>query len=151
MKPRFIKTPKKDILSHLKYLIDGYGNTPLDEAITSKAEEIYKQIARYNIRQMIYGINTYTAFFIRLCKYCISRNILSFTTTTIPSLTEGYTNIYTALLLNHETENKNELIVKCSDGYLRLLEIKLEGKQRMDVSAFLNGCNKQELVKEKLS
>lgn len=48
-------------------------------------------------------------------------------------------------------ENKNELIVKCSDGYLRLLEIKLEGKQRMDVSAFLNGCNKQELVKEKLS
>lgn len=48
-------------------------------------------------------------------------------------------------------ENKNELIVKCSDGYLRLFEIKLEGKQRMDVSAFLNGCNKQELVKEKLS
>lgn len=48
-------------------------------------------------------------------------------------------------------ENKNELIVKCSDGYLRLLEIKLEGKQRMDVNAFLNGCNKQELVKEKLS
>ena len=48
-------------------------------------------------------------------------------------------------------ENKNELIVKCSDGYLRLLEIKLQGKQRMDVSAFLNGCNKQELVKEKLS
>ena len=48
-------------------------------------------------------------------------------------------------------ENKNELIVKCSDGYLRLLEIKLEGKQKMDVSAFLNGCNKQELVKEKLS
>ena len=28
MKPRFIKTPTKDILDHLKYLIDGYGNTP---------------------------------------------------------------------------------------------------------------------------
>lgn len=126
MKPRFIKTPKKDILSHLKYLIDGYGNTPLDEAITSKAEEIYKQIARYNIRQMIYGINTYTAFFIRLCKYCISRNILSFTTTTIPSLTEGYTNIYTALLINHETENKNELIT----FYQKLIELKYIQRKR---------------------
>ena len=40
MKPRFIKTPKKDILSHLKYLIDGYGNSPLDDAVTFKAEEI---------------------------------------------------------------------------------------------------------------
>ena len=48
-------------------------------------------------------------------------------------------------------ENKNEMLVKCSDGYLRLLEIKLEGKQRMDVNSFLNGCNKQELIKEKLS
>ena len=47
-------------------------------------------------------------------------------------------------------ENKNELIVKCSDGYLRLLEIKLEGKQRMDVKSVLNGTNKDDLVKEKL-
>ena len=48
-------------------------------------------------------------------------------------------------------ENKNELHVKCSDGYIRLLEIKPEGKQRMDVASFLNGCNKQELIKEKFS
>ena len=44
-------------------------------------------------------------------------------------------------------ENKNRLIVKCNDGYVELLEIKLEGKQRMDVKSFLNGCNKDELTK----
>ena len=53
--------------------------------------------------------------------------------------------------LSVKIEGKNRLLVKCNDGYLELLSIQLEGKQRMDVSAFLNGCNKQELVKEKLS
>ena len=48
-------------------------------------------------------------------------------------------------------ENKNKLLVKCSDGYVELLQIKLEGKQKMDVKSFLNGCNKDDLVKEKLS
>ena len=47
-------------------------------------------------------------------------------------------------------EGKNRLLVKCSDGYLELLSIQLEGKQRMDVKSFLNGTNKDDLVKEKL-
>ena len=47
-------------------------------------------------------------------------------------------------------EGKNRLLVKCSDGYLELLSIQLEGKQRMDVKSFLNGMNKDDLVKEKL-
>ena len=44
-------------------------------------------------------------------------------------------------------EGKNNLLVKCKDGYLQLLSIQMEGKQRMDVKAFLNGTNKEELVK----
>ena len=47
-------------------------------------------------------------------------------------------------------EGKNRLLVKCSDGYLELLSIQLEGKQRMDVKSFLNGMNKDDLMKEKL-
>lgn len=47
-------------------------------------------------------------------------------------------------------EGKNRLLVKCKDGYLELLSIQLEGKQRMDVKSFLNGINKDDLVKEKL-
>ena len=61
-----------------------------------------------------------------------------------------------SLVLNDEKvgslkiENKNRLLVKCADGYVELLQIKLEGKQKMDVKAFLNGCNKDELLKEAL-
>jgi len=45
-------------------------------------------------------------------------------------------------------EGKNRLLVRCKDGYLELLEIKVEGKQKMDVKSFLNGCKKEELVLE---
>ena len=47
-------------------------------------------------------------------------------------------------------EGKNNLLVKCLDGYLQLLSIQVEGKQRMDVKSFLNGINKDELVKYNL-
>ena len=45
-------------------------------------------------------------------------------------------------------EGKNRLLVKCNDGYLELLEVKPEGKGKMDVKSFLNGCKKEELVLE---
>ena len=45
-------------------------------------------------------------------------------------------------------ENKNRLLVRCKDGYLEMLEIKLEGKAKMDVKSFLNGCKKEELLLE---
>ncbi|MDY2888519.1 MAG: methionyl-tRNA formyltransferase [Candidatus Caccosoma sp.] len=47
-------------------------------------------------------------------------------------------------------KNKNTLLVRCKDGYLKILDVQLEGKQKMPVSAFLNGLDKNELVKEKL-
>lgn len=43
--------------------------------------------------------------------------------------------------------DKNRIIVKCSDGYLELLTIQIEGKQKMDIKSFLNGINKEEFVK----
>lgn len=48
-------------------------------------------------------------------------------------------------------EGKNRLLVRCKDGYLELLEIKMEGKQKMDVKSFLNGCKKEELLSSKLN
>lgn len=51
---------------------------------------------------------------------------------------------------NLKIENKNRLLVKCSNGYLELLEVQLEGKQKMDVKSFLNGFNKELLLKSSL-
>lgn len=45
---------------------------------------------------------------------------------------------------------KNILIVRCLDGYLRLNEIQMEGKTKMDVSSFLNGVDKNTFLQTKL-
>jgi len=68
--------------------------------------------------------------------------------------------IYKASVYSKETDDKevgslniigkNRLVVKCKDGYLELLDIQVEGKQKMDVKSFLNGVNKEELLTCKL-
>lgn len=40
---------------------------------------------------------------------------------------------------DHET--KNEIIVPCKEGAIRILELQVPGKKRMDVKAFLNGLH----------
>ncbi len=45
---------------------------------------------------------------------------------------------------------KNILIVRCLDGYLKLDEIQMEGKTKMDVVSFLNGVDKKAFLQIKL-
>lgn len=40
---------------------------------------------------------------------------------------------------NFETDNKTFLQFACTDGYLSILELQLEGKKKMDIAAFLRG------------
>lgn len=41
---------------------------------------------------------------------------------------------------------ENMMIVKCADGFLKLLEVQLEGKKRMDAETFLRGVRIKEVV-----
>jgi methionyl-tRNA formyltransferase len=41
--------------------------------------------------------------------------------------------------IDYKTDNKNYLSFKCSDGWLDILELQLEGKKRMKVDEFLRG------------
>lgn len=45
---------------------------------------------------------------------------------------------------------KNHLLVRCLNGYLEIIKLQVEGKEQMLASAFLNGQNKNELLKERL-
>jgi methionyl-tRNA formyltransferase len=38
------------------------------------------------------------------------------------------------------TDNKRYLKVACSDGYLAILDLKMQGKKMMDIKSLLNGC-----------
>ncbi|MBI3138592.1 MAG: methionyl-tRNA formyltransferase [Sphingobacteriales bacterium] len=49
--------------------------------------------------------------------------------TGFPRITEG----------DYETDGKTFLKFACTDGYLRLLEIQLEGKKKMEITEFLRG------------
>jgi methionyl-tRNA formyltransferase len=41
--------------------------------------------------------------------------------------------------INYKTDNKSFLSIKCSDGFLDILELQLEGKKRMKIEDFLRG------------
>lgn len=50
----------------------------------------------------------------------------------------------TAIMINGKTgqwitDGKNQLLLRCADGWLQLLEIQLEGKKRMNIADFLRG------------
>ncbi len=109
MKPRFIQANNIDKVGSMKVLIDGAAHSPYDEIVSERSEDIYQQIEQLGIKQ-IENVSTYVAFFIRLCKYSISRNIYSFTSTIIPGLTEGHSAIFAALLSNHEVVTRKEFL-----------------------------------------
>ena len=46
-----------------------------------------------------------------------------------PSVTEG----------EYETDERSFLKIACTDGYLQLLEVQMEGKKKMTIEEFLNG------------
>ena len=109
MKPRFVQTSNKAQLGLLKILADGIANTPFDDLVTQRSEDIFTQMERLQIKQVA-NVSTYVAFFIRLCKYSISRGQYSYTSTIIPGLTEGHSALYAAMLFNNEVVSRKEFL-----------------------------------------
>ena len=109
MKPRFIQSNQLEKLGRMRVLIDGLARTPFDDIVTQRSEDIYQQIKRLGIKQLA-SVSTYVAFFIRLCKYAISRNIYTYTSTVVPGMTEGHSSFFAALLSNHEVATRKEFL-----------------------------------------
>ena len=109
MKPRFVQTSNKAQLGLLKILADGIANTPFDDLVTQRSEDIFAQMERMQIKQVA-NVSTYVAFFIRLCKYSISRGQYTYTSTIIPGLTEGHSALYAAMLFNNEVVSRKEFL-----------------------------------------
>ena len=109
MKPRFIQTSNTSRLGVLNILTDGIANTPFDELVTQRSEEIFQQMERLQIKH-IANVSTYVAFFIRLCKYSISRSTYTYTSTIIPGLTEGHSALYAAMLYNNQVASRKEFL-----------------------------------------
>lgn len=44
-------------------------------------------------------------------------------------------------LTNHQTQTNKDIVVPCKEGAVRILELQVPGKKRMDAKAFLNGLH----------
>ena len=44
-------------------------------------------------------------------------------------------------LTNHQTQTNKDIVVPCKEGAVRVLELQVPGKKRMDAKAFLNGLH----------
>ncbi len=109
MKPRFVQASDLSQMGKMAVLIDGVANSPFDPSVTQRAENIFQQIERLQIKQ-IANVSTYVAFFVRLCKYAISRGQYTYTSTVIPGLTEGHSAVFAALLSNNEVATRKEFL-----------------------------------------
>ena len=109
MKPRFIQANQIHRIGSMRVLIDGSAHTPFDEIVAQRSEDIFHQIRRLGIKQLA-SVSTYVAFFIRLCRYAISRNIYTYTSTVVPGMTEGHSAYFSALLSNHEVATRKEFL-----------------------------------------
>lgn len=109
MKPRFVQSGNTARMAILDILTDGVVNTPFDELVTQRSEEIFLQMERLHIKQAA-DVSTFVALFIRLCKYSISRGKYSYTSTIIPGITEGHSALYAALMFNNEIASRKEFL-----------------------------------------
>jgi rubrerythrin len=109
MKPRFVQANTSERLGMLRIVVDGVANSPFDDIVTQRSEEIFAQMERLEIKQVA-NVSTYVAFFIRLCKYSISRNRYTYTSSVIPGLSEGHSAIYAAMLSNNQVATRKEFL-----------------------------------------
>ena len=107
-----------------------------DDPIPIKdAPKIHTETCRINWSQpvevvynLVRGLSPYPAAFIimneRMLKIFKAKKELD-----VPTITEG----------DYQTDGKSFLKFACTNGYLHLLEVQLEGKKKMSIEDFLRG------------
>lgn len=117
---------------------DTLGEIPAPDGTEKKikdAPKIHTATCKINWSQpvetaynLVRGLSPYPAAFIimneRMLKIFMAKK-----ETAIPSITEG----------DYETDNKTFLKFACTNGYLHLIEVQMEGKKKMGIAEFLRG------------
>lgn len=103
LKPRFLTIFNRNDFTSLAPLIDGFAQSPTDDNVTTRSEDIINNIETLHLKHGRETINTENEFFIGLCRYCLSRGLLNFTASTILTLQKGLSAVYSAYVDIHET------------------------------------------------
>ena len=110
MKPLFLAATLKGRTHELSILIDGFASTPDDEKMSEHIEEIYDKLAlieTFDISEV--KANNYV-YFLKLCKYAISRGMYTFTTSLEEAYAQGHTALFVAKQHNMPANTKAEFV-----------------------------------------
>lgn len=97
MKPRFISSRLKERSLSFAAVIDGYVTDINDPEISERIEGIYYNLSRMEFYEAADVSSNPIILFLKLCKYALSRNMITFTSCLIPGYSEGFSAIYQAI------------------------------------------------------
>lgn len=118
LKPRFLATSLKNRVQYLANVVDGFADTPDDKAMNDRANEIYDSLAHIETFDILEVKNNNYMYFLKLCKYAISRGMNTFTM----SMDEAYAQGHTALFV----AKQNNLVSNITDEFHRFNYVLLD-------------------------
>ena len=110
LKPRFLASTLKNRVLHLAPVIDGFAETSDDKAMYERAKEIYENLALIDTFDISEVKNNNYMYFLKLCKYAISRGMHTFTISLEEAYAQGHTALFVAKQNNMVTNMKDEFI-----------------------------------------
>ena len=110
LKPRFLASTLKNRILHLAPVVDGYADTPDDKVMFERAYEIYESLALIETFDISEVKSNNYMYFLKLCKYAISRGMHTFTISLEEAYAQGHTSLFLAKQNNIVSNMKDEFI-----------------------------------------
>ena len=110
LKPRFLASSLKNRMLHLSSVVDGFADTPDDKDMLQRADEIIKKLPLFERFEVSEVKNSNYMYFLKLCKYAISRGWNTFTTCLEEAYAQGHTALFVARQYNIASNMREEFV-----------------------------------------
>ena len=110
LKPRFLASSLKNRMLHLSSVVDGFADTPDDKDMLQRADEIIKKLPWFERFEVSEVKNSNYMYFLKLCKYAISRGWNTFTTCLEEAYAQGHTALFVARQYNIASNMRVEFV-----------------------------------------
>ena len=118
LKPRFLASSLKNRILYLAPAIDGFANTSDDKNMSEKIEQIYESLAFIETLDITEVKSNNYMYFLKLCKYAISRKMFTFTMSVEEAYAQGHSALFVA--------KHNNMVVNMKDDFIRFNHLLLE-------------------------
>ena len=108
LKPCFLASTLKNRMHNPNYVIDGFADSEEDKYLHERANEIYDKLAHIETFDISEVKSSNYMYFLKLCKYAISRGMVSFTRFVEQTYAKGHTALFAAQNDNLSADLKKE-------------------------------------------